>query len=140
MDSVTVLTPCFNEEDNVRAVYERVREEMDAVPDCEYEHLFIDNASGDRTVEILRELAAADPRVKVAGAAVGHTGLVASHAIPDDARLEALDSAPELGTTLGRRLLLTLGVREGGWSRLELDIHSLGCSRHERERLSGQRP
>lgn len=65
MDSVTVLTPCFNEEDNVRAVYERVREEMDAVPDCEYEHLFIDNASGDRTVEILRELAAADPRVKV---------------------------------------------------------------------------
>jgi len=35
------------------------------VPGCDYEHLFIDNASKDGTVEILRELAAADHRVKV---------------------------------------------------------------------------
>ena len=62
---VTVLTPCFNEEANVRAVYAQVRDVMESVPDCEYEHLFIDNASVDRTVEILRELAAADRRVKV---------------------------------------------------------------------------
>ena len=62
---VTVLTPCFNEEDNVREVYEQVKGVMAIVPDCEYEHLFIDNASQDRTVEILREMAAADERVKV---------------------------------------------------------------------------
>ena len=34
---------------------------MATVPDCDYEHLFADNASTDQTVEILREIAAADP-------------------------------------------------------------------------------
>ena len=62
---VTIMTPCFNEQDNVREVYEQVRAVMETLPDYEYEHLFIDNASRDRTVPILRELAAADRRVKV---------------------------------------------------------------------------
>ena len=62
---LTILTPCFNEEENVREVYRQVKAAMETVPDCDYEHLFIDNASKDRTVEILRELAAADKRVKV---------------------------------------------------------------------------
>jgi polyisoprenyl-phosphate glycosyltransferase len=62
---VTVLTPCFNEEENVREVYEQVKRVMATVPDCDYEHLFIDNASEDRTVEILREMATVDRRVKV---------------------------------------------------------------------------
>ncbi len=65
MSVVTVLTPCFNEEENVREVYEQVKRVMATVPDCDYEHLFIDNASEDRTVEILREMATADRRVKV---------------------------------------------------------------------------
>ena len=38
---------------------------MATLPDYDYEHLFIDNASTDGTVAILRELAAADKRVKV---------------------------------------------------------------------------
>ena len=65
MSLVTILTPCYNEEANVREVYAQVRDVMDGVPDCDYEHLFIDNASVDRTVAILRELAAEDGRVKV---------------------------------------------------------------------------
>jgi glycosyltransferase involved in cell wall biosynthesis len=62
---LTILTPCFNEEENVTAVYDQVKAAMATVPDCDYEHLFADNASTDRTVEILRALAAADKRVKV---------------------------------------------------------------------------
>jgi glycosyltransferase involved in cell wall biosynthesis len=62
---LTVLTPCFNEEENVREVYERVKAAMATVSGCDYDHLFIDNASTDGTVNILRELAAADRRVKV---------------------------------------------------------------------------
>src|SRR2546422_4941858 len=65
MPLLTILTPCFNEEENVREVYEQVRAAMATVPDCDYEHLFADNASTDGTVPILRELAAADARVKV---------------------------------------------------------------------------
>jgi glycosyltransferase involved in cell wall biosynthesis len=62
---LTILTPCFNEEGNVREVYQQVKAAMQTVPDYDYEHLFIDNASTDATVAILRELAAADKRVKV---------------------------------------------------------------------------
>jgi len=62
---LTILTPCFNEEGNVREVYQQVKAAMQTLPAYDYEHLFIDNASKDKTVEILRELAAADKRVKV---------------------------------------------------------------------------
>jgi glycosyltransferase involved in cell wall biosynthesis len=62
---VSVLTPCYNEEENVEEVYERVRRVFAGLDGYTYEHLFIDNASTDRTVEILRRLAAADPGVKV---------------------------------------------------------------------------
>ena len=62
---VTILTPCYNEEGNVRELYEQVKAAMAIVPDCDYDHLFIDNASTDQTVAILRELAATDRRVKV---------------------------------------------------------------------------
>ena len=65
MPLLTILTACFNEEGNVREVYQQVKATMQTLPGCDYEHLFIDNASKDRTVEILRELAAADKRVKV---------------------------------------------------------------------------
>ena len=65
MPLLTILTPCFNEEGNVREVYAQVKTAMQTLPGYDYEHLFIDNASKDRTVENLRELAAADKRVKV---------------------------------------------------------------------------
>jgi glycosyltransferase involved in cell wall biosynthesis len=62
---LTIVTPCYNEEENVRQVYQQVKTVMQTLPGYEYEHLFIDNASKDKTVEILRELAAADKHVKV---------------------------------------------------------------------------
>ena len=65
MQLLTILTPCFNEEGNVREVYQQVKAVMATIPDLEYDHLFIDNASTDGTVAILRELAAADKRVRV---------------------------------------------------------------------------
>ena len=63
--TVTVLTPCYNEADNVRPLYERVRAVFQPLTDYAYEHVFIDNASTDATVSILREMAAHDRRVKV---------------------------------------------------------------------------
>jgi glycosyltransferase involved in cell wall biosynthesis len=65
MKLISVITPCFNEEENVREVYRQVKEVFATLPDYRYEHIFIDNASADATVPILRELAAADPNVKV---------------------------------------------------------------------------
>jgi glycosyltransferase involved in cell wall biosynthesis len=70
MPFLSVVTACYNEEDNVAEVYRQVREVVESLParDGEpyaYEHVFIDNASSDRTVEILRGLCADDTRVKV---------------------------------------------------------------------------
>jgi polyisoprenyl-phosphate glycosyltransferase len=62
---LTILTPCYNEEGNVRQVYQQVKAVMETLPRYDYEHLFIDNASTDKTAAILRELAGADKRVKV---------------------------------------------------------------------------
>ncbi len=65
MKSISVLTPCFNEEENVLQVYEQVRAVFANLGQYRYEHLFIDNASTDRTVEILRGLARSDGNVKI---------------------------------------------------------------------------
>ncbi|UEP20609.1 glycosyltransferase family 2 protein [Burkholderia ambifaria] len=65
MKHITVVTPCFNEEENVRVVYEETRRVFSTIPEVTYDHLFIDNASTDSTVAILRTIAADDPAVGV---------------------------------------------------------------------------
>ena len=65
MKAITVITPCYNEEGNVREVYERVREAMRELGRYRYEHLFIDNASADGTVRVLKSIAAVDSNVKI---------------------------------------------------------------------------
>ena len=64
MKTISIITPCFNEEENVQELYERIQKAMENL-DYEYEHIYIDNASTDRTVELLRGIAAQDKRVKV---------------------------------------------------------------------------
>lgn len=63
---ITIATPCYQEELNVGRCHEEVRRVMSAVADnYDYEHIFADNGSTDRTLEELRAIAANDPRVKV---------------------------------------------------------------------------
>lgn len=66
MKKITVVSPCFNEEDNVALCHETVRAIFEReLPGYEREHVFVDNASSDKTVEILRAIAADDPAVRV---------------------------------------------------------------------------
>ncbi len=63
--TISVMIPCYNEEENVRPIYEAVRDEIKkSCPAYDYEILFIDNKSQDRTREIIREICAADRNVK----------------------------------------------------------------------------
>jgi len=63
---ISVVSPCFNEQDNVTDCWQSVRKIFDEqLPDYELEHIFIDNNSSDRTVEILRGIAAQDSCVKI---------------------------------------------------------------------------
>ena len=61
--TISVMIPCYNEEENVRPIYEAVKEQLLKLP-YDYEILFIDNKSQDRTREILREICAEDKCVK----------------------------------------------------------------------------
>jgi polyisoprenyl-phosphate glycosyltransferase len=72
--AVTIVTPCYNEELNVRELHRRMRAVMDAVPQYDYRHIFIDNASRDGTVSVLRAMAAefAEVRVIVNARNFGH--------------------------------------------------------------------
>ena len=65
MTTISVVSPCYNEEGNVEELYERVRAVMLRLGRYRYEHIFIDNASQDGTVDVLRRMAAADRNVKV---------------------------------------------------------------------------
>lgn len=66
MKRISIVTPCFNEEGNVRELIAAVRAVFEKLGGrYDYEHLFIDNASTDRTVAILKEIGAADPRIKL---------------------------------------------------------------------------
>lgn len=64
MQRISIVTPCYNEEDNVEELHRRIKQVMSSFP-YEYEHIFIDNASTDHTIQKLRDLASTDPCVKV---------------------------------------------------------------------------
>ena len=61
---LSVVIPCFNEEENAAAIAAAVVEQMDRVSSS-YDIIFIDNGSSDRTVEIIRGLCAHDPRIRL---------------------------------------------------------------------------
>jgi len=63
--TISIMTACYNEEENIRSVYEEVKKVFERLDGYACEHLFIDNASQDRTVSILKEITAEDTSVKV---------------------------------------------------------------------------
>lgn len=65
MKKITVVSGCYNEEDNLEELMRRVWAMAARFPGYEWEYLIVDNCSTDHTPEILRRAAAADRRLKV---------------------------------------------------------------------------
>jgi polyisoprenyl-phosphate glycosyltransferase len=65
MPLISVVTPCYNEEENVEELYCVIKNIFASLPEYSYEQIYIDNDSLDRTVEILRKMASSDKNVKV---------------------------------------------------------------------------
>lgn len=66
MKTISISSPCFNEEENVELCYQAVKDLFDGpLKGYRREHVFVDNASTDGTVAILKKIAAKDPNVKV---------------------------------------------------------------------------
>lgn len=61
---VSIVTPCYNEVDNIRELVDRIRLAMSALP-YDYEHIFIDNSSSDGTIDVIKDLAKTDLRIKL---------------------------------------------------------------------------
>lgn len=62
---ISVMIPCYNEEENARPIYEAVRDELrNSCPQYDYEILFIDNKSQDNTRAIIRQICTEDTNVK----------------------------------------------------------------------------
>jgi polyisoprenyl-phosphate glycosyltransferase len=63
--TITLFTPCYNEEQNIELLYKSVAGVTEKITGYTFEHVFIDNASTDNTLSILKNLAAGDDRVKI---------------------------------------------------------------------------
>jgi glycosyltransferase involved in cell wall biosynthesis len=61
---ISIVTPCYNEEDNVDELCNRIAAVMRSLP-YDYEHILIDNHSTDSTVTKIKALAAQDKRIKL---------------------------------------------------------------------------
>ena len=61
---ISIVTPCYNEEDNVDELCLRIASVMASLP-YDYEHILIDNCSTDQTADKIRKIAAQDLRVKL---------------------------------------------------------------------------
>lgn len=62
---ISIVTPCFNEEENVLILYKRIKQALIKIKSYDFEIIFIDNKSTDNTVKILRDIASEDYSVKI---------------------------------------------------------------------------
>lgn len=61
---ISICAGAYNEEGNIRELYERVMAVLKKFPQYDYEFIIADNCSTDRTREVLRDIAAKDPNFK----------------------------------------------------------------------------
>lgn len=65
MKKISVVTPCFNEEENLEYFYLKIKEVFKNIRGYSYEQIFIDNCSTDNTRMVLEKIAAVDKNIKV---------------------------------------------------------------------------
>ena len=64
MDQLSIIVPCYNEEQTVELFYTEVEKMIQYMPDIQTDYLFVDDGSTDRTLEKVKELHVRDKRVK----------------------------------------------------------------------------
>ena len=60
---ISIIIPCFNEEEAIPVFYKEITKVADLMKQVDFEFMFIDDGSHDKTLEILKELNNKDKRV-----------------------------------------------------------------------------
>ena len=63
MDKITIIVPCYNEEEVIDLFYPAVQAHAAKIPDCAFNYIFVNDGSRDKTLDKLRELSAAHDEV-----------------------------------------------------------------------------
>lgn len=64
MKKITVIVPCYNEQEALPLFYEEITKVSKEMNNIEFEYLFVNDGSKDKTLEILRDLSKKDKRVR----------------------------------------------------------------------------
>ena len=59
MDRITIIVPCYNEQEVIDLFYPAVQAHVTKIPDCKFDYIFVNDGSRDGTLDKLRELSAA---------------------------------------------------------------------------------
>lgn len=64
MNKISVIVPCYNEEESLTAFHRETAAVLKKIEEADYEFVFVDDGSSDKTLEIIKELAAEDSHVR----------------------------------------------------------------------------
>lgn len=64
MEKISVIVPCYNEEESLPLFYPEIKRVRGFLPEYAFEIILVDDGSRDRTVELMRELAAQDEEIR----------------------------------------------------------------------------
>ena len=63
-EKISIIVPCYNEEEALTLFYEEITKVAKQMEKVEFEFMFINDGSKDKTLDILRELSKKDKRVR----------------------------------------------------------------------------
>ena len=64
MESIDIIVPCYNEEEVIKIFYKETKKVLSNISTYTFQFIFIDDGSGDRTLEYIKDLAEKDSEVK----------------------------------------------------------------------------
>ena len=64
MDKISLIIPCYNEEESLPYLYEELKVTADSMSGQEFEFIFVNDGSKDKTLQVVKELKKADGRIR----------------------------------------------------------------------------
>lgn len=65
MKKISVVVPCYNEEDIIEEFYKEVKQTFELIKNYEYEIIFVDDGSKDNTIKIIKNIKQKDSNIKI---------------------------------------------------------------------------